>query len=99
MLLTELMQFTMDDSYPSNASERFRLKGEEAQTDTQIRTALAQLVQAVLSGQIRKKEYDAIKATLEQRLGALRSTGKVSDVARDTIVPDQAQPYGPNVRY
>lgn len=99
MLLTELMQFTMNDTYPSNASERFRVKGDEAKSDTEIRTVLAQLVQAVLSGQIRKKEYDAIKATLEQRLGAMRSAGRVNNVAKDTIVPDQVQPYGPNVRY
>ena len=97
MLLEEL-QFTTNDG-PSNASKRFAAKGKAAKSGTEIRTVLAQLTQALLSGMVRKQEFDEIKTKLEHRLGALRSNGKVSNVAVNTIVPGQAAPFGPLRRY
>ena len=102
MLLCELMQFTMDDTQPSNASERFRLKGEEATDKKQLRTVLAQLVQATLSGMIRKKEADNIKQYLEMRMRELSPEERVENNMKRAgkfIVPAQIQPFGPNVRY
>ena len=98
MRLYELMQFSTNDG-PSNASERFRQKGEEAKSKTEIRTVLAQLTQALLAGMVRKSEFYSLRAILEQRLSALRSAGKVGNVALDTIVPGQASPFGPMQRY
>ena len=102
MLLCELMQFEINDAHPSNASERIRLKGEQAKDKTELRTALAQLVQLTLSGMIRKRDADNVKQYLEMRMRELDPKDRAAtamSVAAKTIVPAQVHPFGPNVRY
>ena len=102
MLLCELMQFELDDTHPSNASERYRLKSEKAKDKTELRTVLAQLVQATLSGLIRKRESDNIRQYIEMRMKQIEPETRAANAmgaAAKTIVPAQVHPFGPHQRY
>ncbi len=90
-LLQEMLTFTMG-SDASTASDVFTLKAKKAKTPQALRTILAQVMQAMLAGQIRKSEFDVLKATLQQKRGAMRTAGKVEDFEKKLIVPGIVNP-------